>query len=391
MIKYFCLSAWLVVAAAGCSSSTESTGDDLAHVQYPAPHPAAPRVVSLGGRVLKSPRIVPITWDGDPWRDSIEQFVATIGTTEYWKSIAGEYGVGPATSANPIHIHASAPGLVTYPQFVAWLQQKLEGNDLEWPLPDGNTIYAIYYPAGTSYGSGACLDGDDWFITLSDGTRVPYVVMPRCPPWPGMDAWDSFTWTQSHEFLEEATDPYKTAFYTDGADDMAWSWAPPLAEIGDMCDYPWELTSVNGLGRVQRAWSNAAAAAGKDPCVPGPAGAYFNAAPVLNDAVYLYDSSGARTTTGVHIPVGQTRTIEVDLFSDAPTYAWQVDAVDFNHEIYGAAPDLQLWLNRTTGVNGDKLSLTIHALKAGSIGGSRFIMTSKLGTRMSHWIGYVGN
>src|SRR5947209_6592361 len=58
---------------------------------------------------------------------------------------------------------------------------------------------------------------------------------------------------------------------------------------------------------VQRSWSNASAAAGKDPCVPGRPGVYFNAAPVVTDMVTVQDKTGSVRVKGVQIPSGQSK------------------------------------------------------------------------------------
>ena len=60
---------------------------------------------------------------------------------------------------------------------------------------------------------------------------------------------------------------------------------------------------------------------GHDPCVPRTTTApYFNAMPVLPDDIDF--AVGAETTVstkGVSVPVGQSRTVELDLYSDGDT------------------------------------------------------------------------
>jgi hypothetical protein len=146
---------------------------------------------------------------------------------------------------------------------------------------------------------------------------------------------------------------------------------------------------------VQRAWSNAAAAAGKNPCVPAPDGVpYFNAAPVLEDEVpigsTMWDAGWSGTTKGARVRVGESKTIEVDLFSDAPVAPWRVRAFDLAY-IQGKDAELEVSLDREQGQNGDKLTLTIHALRAGADGGSRFLLVSDDRAHGAFWIGYVAN
>jgi len=81
---------------------------------------------------------------------------------------------------------------------------------------------------------------------------------------------------------------------------------------------------------VQRGWSNKAAAANQDPCAPSVASTpYFAAAGVFPDTVKVLVQFQQRTTKGVIIPVGQSKTIDVQLFSTAPVGTIVVKAVDF--------------------------------------------------------------
>jgi hypothetical protein len=142
---------------------------------------------------------------------------------------------------------------------------------------------------------------------------------------------------------------------------------------------------------VQRAWSNAAARAGKNPCVPAPATPYFAAVPVFDGLVPIaYDKfKWSGQTRGVQIPVGQSKTIDVALFSDAPADAWKVLAYDLS-ALEGNPPNLALHLDRASGKNGDVLRLTITPLHETPEGGARFLLYSIRGTEGSFSIGWVG-
>jgi hypothetical protein len=179
--------------------------------------------------VLPSPTIVPITWDGDPLRAHIEAYTAGIGSSSYW-SVVAQYGVGPAHSAPPIHIATPAPANINDAQIDSWLAQMLDGTHPEWPMPDGNTMYALFYPPGTTYDNfpaSECDYGNDTYMTLASGRRVPYIIIPRCPAAQGLTDIDSLDWTISHEYVEEATDPFETAYWTVDADHLAWSFVSP--------------------------------------------------------------------------------------------------------------------------------------------------------------------
>ena len=111
-------------------------------------------------------------------------------------------------------------------------------------------------------------------------------------------------------------------------------------EVADMCQDNDDSNYLppGSTYTVQRSWSNAAATAGTNPCVPVPAtGPYFNSYPTLPDQVTLTagsPSGGPITTTGVNIPLGQSRTIDVVLHSEAPTSGpWTVTAYDSSANI----------------------------------------------------------
>jgi hypothetical protein len=129
---------------------------------------------------------------------------------------------------------------------------------------------------------------------------------------------------------------------------------------------------------VQKSWSNAAARAGGDPCVPAaPSPPYFNSMPAL--AVIPYGSLGYKTH-GVQIPVGTSRTIDLDLFSAGVVASnWNVAAYSYE-DFFGGTPSLSFSLDRIAGHNGDVIRLTITALRTnGTFGVDPFIIVSSIG------------
>jgi len=111
--------------------------------------------------------------------------------------------------------------------------------------------------------------------------------------------------------------------------------------------------------------------------------------PVLTDTVTL--GGGQIVSKGVNIPVGQTATVEVDLFSDANTNGpWTVSATDVA-TLRGSASTLTMSWDRTTGQNGEKLHLTITVTAASQYGADGFLIQSQLGTRKNLWLGLIGN
>ena len=215
----------------------------------------------------------------------------------------------------------------------------------------------------------------------------------------------------SHEWVEASTDPQDTAtgvFTLSGGPNSAYYTvdenhrrsgpfsagarraicANPRAPGRTSCP-------AGSAEHTQRTWSNLAAAGSHDPCVPEPTSAFFDSAPVLPETV-TFSSPYTPTivTQGITIPIGQSKTVEVDLFSDGDTGGpWTVSAVDLLSTYYGSYGillALRFAWDRTSGVNGEKLHLTITVTAASVVGnGHGFIITSKLGSRVATWPGMV--
>jgi hypothetical protein len=395
---------------------------------YPAPFPAPPQVQDFGGPVLASPKIVPVFFAGDDaaTMGQIVDFVDEVGAGSYWTAAVSEYGVGPATGEAPILLTETAPANIDDTAIQTWLAGKLDGDDPAWPAPDANTVYALHYPAGTNItlalGPGpeamSCNDFGGYHSNITlDGNHgsadVAYAVLPRCPAVPGTTVIQGLTESESHELIEASTDPYPITDPAYGDVDSAhayWNLALGGGEIGDMCaQFSGVFTQFPGLDYVvQRVWSNKAARAGDDPCVPPLAGeVYFNAAPELNDDATISYFGENVTVKSVAIPVGKSKTIDLDLFSDASTGGPFSVHVDDGQVINGGSALLSFSVGDTPtipcpsgtpagsvcvgGENGQKIPLTITVMSAGSGNMESFWVVSALpgDVNESFWIGVV--
>jgi hypothetical protein len=385
----------------GADAAVDATSDGPIP-GYPGAFPAPPQVVDLGGPVLKKPRLVPIFFAGDDatFQGQLEDFIAGIGSTAYWEAAVGEYGVGPATALPPVQLTEMAPATIDDTAIQTWLQGKLNGNDPAWPANDANTVYVLHYPLATTItlqGSSSCTafggyHNDTQLDAAHKSAYVAYAVVPRCMSFPPLTGIDAVTGAESHELAEACTDPYpqdNPAYVT--VDDAHFEWERVLGggEVGDMCaQFPGSFTKFPPFAyTVQRIWSNKQAKAGNDPCQPTPSGeVYFNSAPVLPDQLMLSIGGQMVAVTGVEIPLGQSKTIDVQLFSDAPTSGpWTVSA-----ENSSMTPSLGFAFDKTTGMNGDTLHLTITVNTAGRRGSESFLLKSTLGTQETFWVGIVG-
>ncbi len=380
---------------------------------YPAPHPAPPQATDNGGPLLMTPTVVPVYFANDVMADrtELEAFVAALGASSYWHDTTAEYGIGALTAAAPVELTetatATTPGTIDDSTIQTWLQTKLDTNDAMFPTATANMIFALQYPAGVNItlggaqGEVSCnsFGGYHSSITLDTAhgsINVAYAVIPRCPPL-GFTTMELTTSALAHELIEAVTDPLpniNSAYLSVDQAHRYWSRAIGGGEIADLCEDDaasfYTDTTLNEM--VQRVWSNASAMAGHDPCVPIPAGeVYFATVPELPDTITTTGMSGNTTMQqGVHIPVGTTRTIALDFFSDGPTSGpWTVKVEDVA-QIMGGASAFTFALDRDSGVNGEKAQLTITTNTAGTRGTGTFAVTAKLGTVSHRWYGLVG-
>lgn len=380
------------------TAASTSTGIGEPSTTFPAPHDAPPSVVNLGGGVLTTPRIVPIMFASDDptYRQAITDFTAQIGASDYWHAVTSEYAVGPAVSATPVVVDETIPSVIDDDDVANWIAEKLDNNDPAFPQPDGESIYAIFYPPGvtiTLQGDQSCQSFGGYHndTQLNSGQHIAYAVMPRCGSFGPIQGIDAVTGVASHEYIEAATDPYPNSAPAYGQTDNAhlyWVFALGGGEVGDMCaQFNDVFTTYPGFNfTAQRSWSNASIAAGHDPCVPVPTGeTYFAAVPKLPDSIQL---GGGFNFKGIKIAEGETKTIDVNLFSDGPTRPFNVNAFD---GFGGGGGSLDLELDESQGQNGQTLHLTITVNQASQFKTEVFYLSSELDGRQNLWLGAVGN
>ncbi len=360
---------------------------------YPTAHTPIPLVDFHGGAILRNPKIVTVTFGADPRRARLEQFGDTITATPWWDAVRDGY-CAPVGSTNCVgrgsgggHVNMTTPPSSEYTDSSAgqgsslqeFLVEHIRNGTLPAPTPD--TLYAIYLPAGVTVvldGTASCQGFGGYHNTFSyaDGDggadmAVPYAIMPRCD-----SSETTLTIAASHEFIEAATDPYigtgSLAYYMRN---QLWAFAG--GEVGDVCvDFtPGGNDTVHESSfTVQRSWSNKAAKASHDPCVPAPAGQpYFNAAPKAGQEE-------------IPLAVGESAVVEITAFSDGPMADWQISAIDFDQFQTGTS-HLSFKFDKTTVHNGSKVQLTVKLVSAPSAsqGGSIYAIVSQSGKITHLW------
>jgi hypothetical protein len=331
-------------------------------------------------------------FDGYPFASDIGNLVAQLSLAGYWRETLLEYGVNSVGAGVPIIVSDPAPASIGGAAVQQWLASKFDSDPQHFGVPSSSTVYSIFYPQSTTLlGAIACGTGFFGYHTnfAVGSTQVTYVVVPQC----GDE--DSVTQAATRYWLDAITDPFPQTNpdYVGVADDQfAWDVAG-YHGIGGMCatwNDPQTFAPPTVLHALSFGWSNQAAQQGHNPCVPQATGTvYFNAAPVLTDSIAVAMSGTSLQSKGVHIPAGQSKTIDIDLFSDGPTSgAWSVDAVEFTT---GASPSLDLTLDKASGQNGDVLHLTIAVAPNPSQSWQAFVVRSTFGTTTNGWPGLVGN
>jgi len=303
------------------------------------PPPPYPQIPNNGGPVIASPEIVTITWDADPIAADIEAFDDWMVPSSFWKTMMAEWGVGPGTHPKSWRIATPPPAVLDDADLRKMLNDAFAAGTI--PSPNGSRIYTVYPPDGTtvtSFGSEGCKTFQAYHSSFatSSGLAV-YAIAPRCDGGKtyGMTPIDFVTWGQSHEIMEASSDP--------DASHPTWlilQQTPETPELGENAD----LCTGNPMRveghMVTRNWSNVAAAKGDPPCVPAPANAVFGAFPEKNE---------------ISLAPGASATMKVHLYTSG---------TPFKVTAYPAVPDLTVKQDKSSGADGDVITLTITASKS---------------------------
>jgi hypothetical protein len=254
--------------------------------------------------------------------------------------------------------------------------------------PNGpNVVYDFFFPDGvtvTLMGAQSCqqFGGYHYSTMLLDGSVAAYTVVPRCQM-NQFTALENTTISASHEMAEAVTDPNPANVATyQITDDNHPGWDFVGAEIGDMCEFELDsyYTPQGFPWMVQRLWSNRAAYAGTNPCVPAAAPDSYWAAPLVADTTQIDLGMGPQTVAVVHVPVGQTGTVPVQ-FSGNVMQSMSVQAFDAA-QFLGGANVLQLSLDQSFGPPGTMANLKITKTGPSMMGAEPFVLSAQIGSKL---------
>ncbi|MGZ6066854.1 MAG: hypothetical protein ACXWVM_30925 [Polyangiales bacterium] len=372
---------------------------------YPAFKPWMAQLLNNGGPILAKPEIVTITWTGETNADTYEAFGDALGDSAYWKTLVSEYGVGAAVSGPTRHLRLTdaAPASLSDKDIDAFVAKNAADSMSGWPAPTDQTIYVMYIPQATNVsvsGRDACTSGVGGYHNSTDvgGKQISYAVVMQCKEFGTLP--DEATISASHEIAEASTDPQPMV--QPGWVDFDHNHLAGMlfqqfaAENGDACEFyqssQYKETEPSFSYEVQRQWSNASGAAGHDPCVPAPAGAYFNVTPLdLENVTADLSQLGGSTKTkvqGYKALVGETKTFTVGFYSDAKTDPWTIKVYEGNPVLGSGGGGggsttkrLELSVDKTTGQNGEKAHITVKVNAVGRTKTELVTVVSTQGTR----------
>lgn len=333
MERLLCLGWVLCLPACGTDGATGAdaivavddalVGDAGSDGFVPAPHDRLPQLPDQGGPRLHHPQVVTVTFAGDARNATFEPFAQWIVGSNWLAAVGAEYGVGAGAVAGAVQLKDPAPMTTVSADIETLLAGGVQNGTIPRPAGGlGDALYMIYFPATTSITATfvdgitkqSCVDFGAYHGEVHQGgLDFAYAAMPDCNE--GIDGIES---AASHEFIEAATDAFPItapAFQLRVDRNSAWFSAFGFeVEAGDLCEVPAQTVREAGFV-AQRSWSNAAAAAGADPCVPAdPTVAYY--ATTAADAVQ-------------HVAPGGTVEYTLHAFSSAPTLDWRLSTQVF--------------------------------------------------------------
>jgi hypothetical protein len=278
------------------ATSAEGGGDadaGRADVSAAAAHPAFPQLQNTSGQTMTAPTLVTITASNDAPTDGTDT-VASLGAfsdavpgSRVWAAMSSEYQLGALTSALHLVGPALTAGAYTSAQLQSYVADVLSTDGGNLAPPNGNTIYLVYLPGGGTFSGRTDCGYHTGYPSNAVSTGDQLALVSRCTPVPDQETeLGAMARVASHEIVESATDPLGRGYRLPGITAEPWyesvwqAWDPGAeeVEIGDMCEgtriFETGSGSPSGGWEYQRMWSNAAAAAGGDPCVPPEAVPY---------------------------------------------------------------------------------------------------------------------
>lgn len=398
--NWLSLVALAVLVACGGKLDDASSSVDPATPTVPTPVAGSrslPNVRSAGGQTISSPHVVPVFFGtGDTREAELTTFLGALPGSEYWKSTTSEYGVGDVGLAATIHATGELPPTMTNLDLRDWFITRFSGSFVEFPPVDtAGAIYVLFLQPHTIVNAPwgkSCVDYRAYHgEAVVQGKRAVFAVIPRCAESKESEI-DALTRSITHELVEAATDPFVDSHPAYGLpDDRGLGWVLGAgSEVTDMCAFEPSAYGELGGHSAARSWSNLAASAGHDPCVPAVPGPYYNAEPIFPQTMTFKLGAGKTRAQSIKVAVGDSQTIDVMPFADGAIDSWTLVAQD-EPTLFGSDPELELSFDAATAHPGETRHLTIKRLADSASGATAFVIVSRTANGGHHWWGVVSN
>lgn len=294
-----------------------------------------PQVPNHGGAVFASPVLDVVTYANDTNRATEEAFAAFLVQSTWLSTVGPEYGIGPGT-VHAVELVANAPGSIDDSGIQSVIASQTSGAVL------GSTVFMIFFPAGTAVsanGQALCGFASGYHAEAqASGNDYAYAVIPDCLGGKSGEL-EAIESAAAHEFFEAVTDPFPSDSAAWVIQDPTNPWHALGGELADLCASVLPQWSEGGYPQIARIYSNQAARAGGDPCLP---------------AVGTYFGSDPEPAPVAEVAAGSHATFQVTGWSTVLVAPWELQAVP-----YGGTFTPTLSLTATSIGNGGTAALTV--------------------------------
>lgn len=340
-----------------------------------------PRITDRVGPFIAQPRITTVTFKNDEAAHvaRVDAFAETITKTAWWREVARSYCRAGACigegSGSRVHLDELMPAEATPEDLEARLVKHVKSLR-PGTVDPARDLFVFVLPKGVRLqekggGKPFCEPGAPRAYhrtAFVAENAFAYAVVPRCA-----DV-DRQLASMSHEILEATTnpDPAQRGFAFVGdvrISGFGFAGLEPVDPCGlvTMDDH----TVFEAGFPLHRAWSNRAAAEGRDPCVPARVDRPYALLVPRADAVRLKS-------------VGDTTTIVVDGSSAQVTGPWTISAFDLtgahDNESY-----VEVSFDRANVKRGESATLRVTSKKAAPGHRSVVGLVSTVGVATSMW------
>jgi hypothetical protein len=209
---------------------------------------------------------------GDARATELNGFVAWLASSGWLTEAGGEYGVTTVDGAAPVTLGGAPAPVLSVDEVKALIAgAAADGGPPTAAASGPSLVYVLFLPGGTvltdAQGNLCRSNPGAGLHDATTGRALPYVVLPSCEArFSAMLTDDQSTELDTARLvLDTLTNPSPQDAPAWALTDLSSPWAAMGAEAGDFC---WGRLFTRDTHTLQRTWSNRAAAAGADACVP---------------------------------------------------------------------------------------------------------------------------